>query len=234
MIPQLVIFDCDGVLVDSEPIANACLADALVAEGMALDVTEVRRRYVGLSMRSVVERIEAELGRRLADDWLDKLQLETFDRLRAHIRPVAGVAAAVRKLHAAGIKTCVASSGSTKKMTLTLTYSGLLSLFHPRLYSADMVERGKPHPDLFQLAARQFGVTPNLAVVVEDSAFGVQAAVAARMQVFGYAGDPLTDEAALREAGARTFRSMAALPELLGLKRDEKEKGRAQGPAGVA
>ena len=215
--PRLVIFDCDGVLVDSEPIANACFAAALQAEGLDIDVAETRRRYVGLSMRSAIEKVEAELKRALPEGWLDALQAETFARLRSGIRPVQGVMAAVQRIQAAGIQTCVASSGSVAKMTLTLTYSGLLRLFHPRLYSADLVTRGKPFPDLFLLAARSFGVTPNLAVVVEDSVYGVEAARAARMRVLGYTGDPLTDGRALAEAGAMTFRSMAQLPGLLGL-----------------
>ncbi len=215
--PQHVIFDCDGVLVDSEPIANACLAEALAAEGLVLEVGEVRRRYVGRSMASAVEMIEAELGRKLPESWLDDLQAETFRRLREQVKPVPHVRDAVEAIVEKGIRVSVASSGSLKKMTLTLGMSGLLGLFNPRLMSADQVLRGKPHPDLFEAAMRLSGIVPQNTVVVEDSLPGVEAAVAARVRVFGYAGDPFTDAKALEAAGAVVFHDMRQLPKLLGI-----------------
>ena len=215
--PQHVIFDCDGVLVDSEPIANACLASALAAQGLVLEVSEVRRRYVGLSMASVVSAVEAELGKPLPEGWLDGLQAETFRQLREFVKPVAYVGAAVEAIIEKGVRVSVASSGSVRKMTLTLGHSGLLGLFHPRLYTAEQVLRGKPYPDLFEMVVRISGIVPANTAIVEDSLYGVQAAVAAGVKVFGYAGDPMTDAAALEAAGATVFTDMRQLPGLLGL-----------------
>ncbi len=215
--PQHVIFDCDGVLVDSEPIANACLAAALAAEGLVLEVAEVRRRFVGLSMASVVSAVEAELGRPLPAGWLDTLQAETFRMLREHVKPVPHVRAAVEAIIAKGVRVSVASSGSLKKVTLTLGTTGLLGLFHPRLMSAEQVKRGKPFPDLFEATARLSGIVPQNTVVIEDSVPGAQAAVAAHIRVFGYAGDPMSDAEGLKAAGAVVFDDMRKLPKLLGL-----------------
>ncbi|MFT3811247.1 MAG: HAD family phosphatase [Micropepsaceae bacterium] len=216
--PHHVIFDCDGVLVDSEPIANACLTAALAGQGLTLEVAEVRRRYVGLSMASMMAAVEAELGRALPEGWLEQLQAETFRELRERVKPVPHVKGAVETMLEQGVRVSVASSGSVKKMTLTLGQSGLLGLFNPRLFSADQVARGKPHPDLFQMVARLSGIVPQNTVVIEDSIYGVQAAVAAGIRVMGYAGDPMTDAAALQEAGAIVFKDMRKLPALLGLK----------------
>jgi HAD superfamily hydrolase (TIGR01509 family) len=216
--PLLVIFDCDGVLVNSEPIANEALREALATEGIELDIAEVRRRYVGLSMKSVVALIEMELGRALRPGWLDELQAFTFARLRTLVKPIPYVREAVERIHAAGIKTCVASSGSIAKMTLTLGTTGLLPLFNPRLFSSMSLVRGKPHPDLFQWAGRTAGIVPNRTVVIEDAIPGVQAARAANMTVFGYAGDPFTDAEALKSEGATVFPDMRKLPELLHLR----------------
>jgi HAD superfamily hydrolase (TIGR01509 family) len=215
--PQHVIFDCDGVLVDSEPLANACLREALAGQGLVLDVAEVRRRYVGLSMASMMSAVETELGRALPDGWLDVLQADTFRTLREHVKPVPHVRAAVEAIVEKGVRVSVASSGSLKKVTLTLGTTGLLGLFNPRLLSAEQVKRGKPFPDLFEAAARLAGIVPQNTVVVEDSLPGVEAAVAAHIRVFGYAGDPMTDRVALQAAGAVVFDDMRKLPALLGL-----------------
>lgn len=215
--PQHVIFDCDGVLVDSEPISNAVLAAALKVEGLNLDVAEVRRRYVGRSMAGMIDLVEAELGRPLPDDWLEGLQAETFRELRVRVKPVKHVREAIEAIVDKGVRVSVASSGSLKKMTLTLGTTGLLGLFHPRLVSADQVQRGKPHPDLFEVAMRLSGIVPQNSVVIEDSVPGVEAAVAAHVRVFGYAGDPMTDAAALAAAGAVVFDDMRKLPRLMGL-----------------
>lgn len=215
--PLHVIFDCDGVLVDSEPIANACLADALAAQGLTLEVAEVRRRYVGLSMASVIAAVEAELGRKLPEGWESALQAETFDRLRERVRPVPHVREAVEAIIARGVRVSVASSGSQKKMVLTLGTTGLLGLFNPRLLSADQVARGKPFPDLFETAARLSGIVPQNTVVIEDSVPGAQAGAAAHIRVFGYTGDPMSDAAGLKAAGATLFDDMRKLPGLLGL-----------------
>lgn len=215
MRPQLVIFDCDGVLVDSEPLANAVLARALSAEGLAMDVAESRRRYVGLSMATVIARVEAELGRPLRPGWLDDLQAETFAAFRTSLRPVPGVALAIEAIQAAGLPVCVASSGGLDKMGVTLGLTGLAECFGPHIFSASMVARGKPFPDLFLHAAASMGVAPGQAVVVEDSLPGVEAACAAGMRALAYARDG--DPAALAARGGEPFLDMALLPGLLGL-----------------
>ncbi len=228
--PQHVIFDCDGVLVDSEPVANACLRDALAGLGLVLDVADVRRRYVGLSQASMAAAIEAELGRPLPDGWLVALQDETFRALREQVKPVPHVKAAVEAIIEKGVRVSVASSGSLKKVTLTLGTTGLLGLFNPRLLSAEQVTRGKPFPDLFEAAARLSGIVPQNTVVIEDSLPGVRAAVAAHIRVLGYAGDPMTDRAALEAAGALVFDDMRKLPELLGLGRPAAGSWRGRRP----
>ena len=130
--PGLVIFDCDGVLVDSEGIANRTLAAAVTALGHAMDEAESRRRFVGLSMKSVMAKIEDLTGHPLPGDWLSMLQAETYDAFRAGLAAVPGIAAAVATVQAAGIATCVASSGTPDKMALTLGLTGLAPLFAGR------------------------------------------------------------------------------------------------------
>ncbi|MDD3445146.1 MAG: HAD family hydrolase [Zavarzinia sp.] len=215
MRPGLVIFDCDGVLVDSEGIANRTLAAAVTALGHAMDEAESRRRFVGLSMKSVMAKIEDLTGRPLPGDWLSMLQAETYDAFRAGLAAVPGIATAVATVQAAGIATCVASSGTPDKMALTLGLTGLAPLFVGRVFSAIEVERGKPAPDLFLHAAARMGHAPDRCIVVEDSVPGVTGAVAAGMRALGFARE--TDAGLLAAAGATTFEDMAALPGLMGL-----------------
>lgn len=215
MRPSLVIFDCDGVLVDSEGIANRTLAAAVTDLGLAMTEADSRREFVGLSMTSVMARIETLTGKPLPADWLPALQARTYDRFRAGLQAVPGVRAAVEAVQAAGIATCVASSGTPDKIELTLGLTGLAPLFAGRIFSAVEVARGKPAPDLFLHAAARMGFVPAQAVVVEDSVPGVTGAVAAGMRALGLARE--TDARLLAAAGAETFTDMAALPRLLGL-----------------
>ncbi|TDP48996.1 HAD family hydrolase [Zavarzinia compransoris] len=215
MRPSLVIFDCDGVLVDSEGIANRALAAAVTAHGLALDEAGSRREFVGLSMTSVMARIEVLTGKALPPDWLPRLQAETYDGFRAGLQAVPGIAAAVAAVRSAGLATCVASSGTPDKMALTLGLTGLAPLFEGRIFSALEVRHGKPAPDLFLHAAARMGHEPGKSVVVEDSVPGVTGAVAAGMRALGFARE--TDARLLAAAGAETFTDMAALPALLGL-----------------
>ena len=210
-----MIFDCDGVLVDSEAIANRTLARAARAQGLAIDEGESRRRFVGLSMKSVVALIEEALGRALPPAWLADLQAETYAEFRAGLGPVPGVRAAVEAIQAAGIETCVASSGTPDKMALTLGLTGLAPLFDGRVFSAVEVARGKPAPDLFLHAAARMGHDPALCAVVEDSVPGATAAVAAGMRALGFTRE--IDAALLVATGAETFSHMADLPGLFGL-----------------
>lgn len=211
---DLVIFDCDGVLVDSEPIANRLLAEALSEVGLPTTYEQARRDYVGLSMASCVQLFEEKLGHTLPEDWVETLQKRTFERLAREVKPVVGVENLVRRVRDRGIQSCVASSGHMTKISLTLTATGLISLFEGRIFSASMVKRGKPNPDLFLFAADQMAADPSRTFVIEDSVPGVKAAVSAGMKAFGYAGDAYTDHHALAEAGAAVFTSMDAFPGL--------------------
>jgi len=212
----LVIFDCDGVLVDSEPIANASFSAALAAQGLDWSIEETMRRLVGRSLKSCVEIVEAELGRKLPDDFLEKMQAVTYGRFRdAPLQPVEGVGDAVLALQAAGVETCVASSGAPEKMRFTLGLTGLWDLFGGRIFSSSQVPRGKPFPDLFLYAALSLDVQPFDCIVIEDSVPGVQAGRSAGMRVLAYAGAPYADRAGLAAAGGELFDEMKRLPGLV-------------------
>ncbi|MBX3502147.1 MAG: HAD-IA family hydrolase [Alphaproteobacteria bacterium] len=215
---MLVIFDCDGVLVDTEPLSNRCFAEALNREGLDWDVAETMRRLMGRSMRSCIEIVEAELGRTVPGDFVERLQDRTFACFRDEgVHAVPGVIAALDALERAGAATCVASSGDHGKMRITLGGAGLWDRFDGRIFSATQVARGKPAPDLFLFAARRMGMPAGDSIVIEDSAAGAQAARAAGMRAYGYVGAPHTDRAGLVEAGATLFDDMRRLPSLLGM-----------------
>lgn len=210
MAVELIIFDCDGVLVDSEPIANRMLAKHLTGIGLPTTYEQSLARYRGRSLASCVELIEQQMGKRLPDCFLTELQRETFLSFKKHLRAVVGVREVVEQLM---LPYCVASSGDHDKMVLTLGITGLLPLFSGRIYSASEVSNGKPHPDLFLYAAERMGVAAEKCLVIEDAPVGVEAAVRAGMQVLGYA--KRTDENLLAECGAITFTEMARMIELL-------------------
>lgn len=213
---MLVIFDCDGVLVDSEPLSNTCFARALRREGLDWSVEETMRRLMGRSMKSCVEIVERELGRSLPADFVEKLQADTMQTFcDAPLQPVAGVAAAIDAIEAAGAATCVASSGGLDKMRVTLGLTGLWDRFEGRIFSATEVSRGKPFPDLFLHAALRMNRQPFECTVVEDSLPGIQAARAAGMRAMAYVGASHADDTALAAAGGRPFDDMAELPALV-------------------
>lgn len=218
-VTMLVIFDCDGVLVDSEPIANRILAEALSAEGLAMGTEEAAEAFVGLSMASVLAEAEARLRRALRPGFLAAVQARTFAAFARELKPVPGIEAALAAIED---PICVASSGEPAKIRLSLELTGLLRRFEGRIFSASEVARGKPHPDLFLHAARSLGVAPQSCTVVEDSLPGIAAARAAGMRVLGFApmgGGMPRHEERLARAGAETFSDMAALPVLLSRER---------------
>jgi HAD superfamily hydrolase (TIGR01509 family) len=216
-VPQLVIFDCDGVLVDSETISNRVLARLLTAEGLPTTLAEARREYQGMLLADIRSQAERALGRTLPSDWLARYEAERDVAFRHELEPVAGAAETVRRIKAAGIGVCVASQGKLSKTSLSLALTGLDDLFpETARFSAYTVANGKPAPDLFLHAAGSMGVEPAGCVVVEDTPSGVAAAVAANMRVLGYAADG--DEPALRDAGATAnLRSLDELPQFLQL-----------------
>ena len=213
---MLVIFDCDGVLVDSEPLSNTVFSRALKREGLDWSVEETMRRLLGRSLKSCVEIIEGVLARTLPEDFVHTLQADTLQAFRdAPLQPVPGIHEAIDALEAAGVATCVASSGGFDKMEVSLGVTGLLARFEGRIFSSSQVPRGKPFPDLFLHAAIEMNVQPFDCVVVEDSVPGVQAAKSAGMRVLGYIGAPHTDRDAMAAAGAFLFADMKQLPDLV-------------------
>jgi HAD superfamily hydrolase (TIGR01509 family) len=215
-VPALVIFDCDGVLVDSEGISHEVLARALSGAGLPTSTADALRHYKGLILRDVIARAESELGAPLPDGFIEAFEHERALEFRRRLKPVAGAAETVRSLRAAGLKVCVASQGKLEKTELTLQLTGLRDLFEASaLFSAYSVPRGKPHPDLFLHAAGTMRAAPDRCVVIEDTTIGVIAARSAGMRTLGYAADD--DESALRAAGAEVLRSLADIPALIGL-----------------
>jgi HAD superfamily hydrolase (TIGR01509 family) len=206
---DLVIFDCDGVLVDSERLAIRTEAEILFGLGWPLSESEIVERFVGRSAAYMHEQIERHLGRNL--DWeieFERRYQEVFER---ELVAVSGVVEALDRIP---VPTCVASSGSHEKMEFTLGITGLFERFRGRIFSADEVEHGKPSPDVFLLAARKMGVSPMRCAVIEDSISGVTAGLAAQMAVFAFAGG-VTSETQLALDGAVVFDDMAVLPRLL-------------------
>ena len=206
-----VIFDCDGVLVDSEPISNRILTGMLNDLGLSYTVERTMDRFVGRSMPSCVALIQEELGAPPPADFSEEFHRRTVAAFEADLEPVRGIREVLDRLpwpH------CVASSGDHAKLRATLTRTGLYDRFAGRIYSALDVARGKPHPDLFLHAAERMGADPSRCAVVEDSVLGVQAGVAAGMRVFAYAGT--MGDAALAAAGAHdVFHDMSELRALL-------------------
>ena len=209
---MLVIFDCDGVLVDSELVSNRVLAEAFTDLGHPMTTEESIHHFMGRSSTHLHERGAELLGRPLPEGFYEAYVDRRDEVFLTELEAVEGIADAVDALHAAGISTCVASSGTHRKMRLTLGLTGLWERFDGRIYAAAEVEHGKPAPDLFLHAARSEGFEPADCTVVEDAPAGVAAARAAGMRVLAYAG--MTDPALLRDADT-VFGSMHELPALV-------------------
>ncbi len=207
---DLVIFDNDGVLVDSEPHACRVLAGLLTRHGLPTTEEEAFADYTGMSLATTRARAESLLGRALPPDFEDAYHRRLFDAFRAALRPVPGVAEVLARI---AMPTCVASSGAHARIRLALETTGLLVHFDGRIFSAQDVTRGKPAPDLFLHAARTLGANPARCAVIEDSPLGVEAANAAGMTAFGFAR--AMPAARLAGATGGVFASMHELPRLL-------------------
>ncbi|REK87455.1 HAD family hydrolase [Streptomyces inhibens] len=212
---DLVIFDNDGVLVDSEPISNTILAGYLTELGYPTSYEDSIRDYMGSAMHRIHELVLERTGRRLPEDFDEVFHGRVFAAFERELQPVPGVTEMLEKLAADGVPYCVASSGSHERIRVGHRKTGLDRWFAARcVFSSQDVGRGKPAPDLFLHAAREMGVAPERCAVIEDSPLGVQAAVAAGMDVYGFTA--MTPAAKLVEPGAtRLFAHMAELPELL-------------------
>ena len=213
--PKLVIFDCDGVLVDSEPASNQAMADNLARHGLDLTLEQARAYFTGGTMADVMAKARS-LGADLPENWVAEIHAETYARLKEGIPLTAGIPDLLAQLDAHGIPVCVASNGSEEKRRGTLGQNGLWERFHPQaMFSAQSLGVAKPEPGLFLAAASHFGVQARDCLVIEDSGSGVTAAVRAGMRCLGYA--PQGGGGRLSALGAEVFDDMAGVPALLSI-----------------
>jgi HAD superfamily hydrolase (TIGR01509 family) len=215
--PGLVIFDCDGVLVDSEAISSRVMAAAISREGLAITAGEVQVRYQGMLLADIGADVEDRLGRRLPTDFWAQFDADRELAFAAELEPVAGAAELLQAMSRAGIRRCVASQGQPHKTGFTLGHTRLRGFFERHaLFSAYQVARGKPHPDLFLHAADAMGVTPDRCMVIEDSTSGMNAGVAAGMQVIAYAAQHL-QVPPLPDPSIKLVRRLVDLRPLVGI-----------------
>lgn len=211
---DLIIFDCDGVLVDSEPIGNRLIAEALTEAGLPMSPGGALYEFLGGKLTLIKLGAEEKLGRKLPDDWVEKIYEKQFAAFHRELEKIPGIDGVLDAIDAAGVPMCVGSNGPPNKMEVSLGVTGLYPRFAGRIFSADHVGVAKPAPDLYLHCAKQLDVDPARCVVVEDSPRGATAGVAAGMTVFGYAADSDADK--LRAVGcAGIFLEMEELPRLL-------------------
>lgn len=208
---RLVIFDCDGVLVDSEPISIRIDVEMFAEVGLTITEQEVIDRFVGRSPEVMLEVVEAELGHPPPDGWEERGNRRLHQAFETDLQPVPGIREALERI---SLPVCVASSSPPERLRFKLELTGLYEHFAGHIFSAREVANGKPAPDLFLHAAQRMGVDPVDCVVVEDSLYGVQAARAAGMDALGYAGG-VTAADVLAGPQTTVFDDMRSLPELL-------------------
>lgn len=213
---MLLIFDCDGVLVDSELISNRVLAAHLTRHGYPVTSAECTEQFLGKTIPGVIDQVR-DTGVDLPDDFEATLREKDVKAFADELKPVQGIQATLERLH--GIPKCVASSGSPEKIRANLQTTGLLGYFDPYLFSGRDVAHSKPAPDLFFMAAERMNMRPDDCIVIEDTSLGVEGAKRAGMRVFGFIGASHrvpSDAGMLRQAGADLiFDDMTALPNLL-------------------
>jgi HAD superfamily hydrolase (TIGR01509 family) len=213
---DLIIFDCDGVLVDSEVISCRAHAETLTRHGYPITSEQVLERFLGRSMRQATLEVEAELGRRLPDDFSRQTYAEIFRLFAASLEATPHVSEALDRI---ALPVCVASSGPPEKISTSLNRVGLYDRFAPHIFSAVQVRHGKPAPDLFLFAAEQMQTAPMRCAVIEDSIAGIEGAIAAGMTVLGFHGGSHCREGygrKLHDAGAAViFDDMRQLPDLI-------------------
>ncbi|MFE7034484.1 HAD family hydrolase [Streptomyces sp. NPDC057621] len=207
---QLVIFDCDGVLVDTERIGPEVVAAMATESGWPLSPAEVRHRFLGRPESYLYEQIRAHATAPIGPEWLTEYRTRFRDAFAARPRTMPGVGELLDHLDARGLPYCVASSGSHERIAHALSVTALQDRFTGRVFSADDVSFGKPAPDLFLHAARTMGYAPERSLVIEDSPAGVDAALAAAMRVVGYSGGP-TEADALAHANLGVISSLTQL-----------------------
>ena len=214
----LVIFDCDGVLVDSEPVSVRVLVDALSRKGLIMEEEEAYRRFLGRSLATVTKTMRDEFGIEADAEFLDDMRHDLYARFRRELQPVTGIRETLERLP---WRCCVASSSQPERIRLSLRIAGLIDRLEPNIYSAVMVPRGKPAPDLFLHAASEMGAEPQDCIVVEDSPAGIEAGHRAGMAVFAFVGGSHASAAGYREriealSPDLVFDAMADLIHLVG------------------
>ena len=211
---DLVIFDCDGVLVDSEPVTNALLRDTLAGYGLNLSLAQVMEHFVGGTIKGVMDKANA-MGAGLPADWVETFYAQMFEALAENVEAIPGAVAVLDALDAAGVPYAVGSNGPHAKMEITLARTGLAPRLSGRVFSRQDVAQPKPAPDVYLLAAARAGIAPERCAVVEDSPSGATAGKAAGMTVFGFAAE--MPRARLQPICDVVFDDMSDLPDLLGL-----------------
>jgi len=213
---DLIIFDCDGVLVDSEVISCRAHAETLTRHGYPITAEQVLERFLGVSDREARQTIEREMGRELPDDFEAQMKQAALQRYTGELGAIPNIGEAIDAIR---LPKCVASSGTPEKIHHGLTCAGLYDQLAPHIFSATQVSRGKPAPDLFLFAAEQMKAQPARCLVIEDSVPGVTGGCAAGMIVLGFHGGshcPPGHAEMLRAAGATfTFDDMRILPDLI-------------------
>lgn len=208
---HFVIFDCDGVLVDSEPLTNTLMRDSLAEHGLVMPLEEVHSLFVGGTMLSAQSEARAR-GADLPDDWIPQLYKKMFALLAAECELIAGVVHVLDRLDSAGISYAIGSNGPMDKMRVTLGRNDLWDRFAGRVYTAHDCEASKPAPDVYLKAAKIAGIAPENCAVIEDSVSGVKAGNAAGMQVFGYTADTAAEK--LAPFCVQVFDDMRDLPRI--------------------
>jgi HAD superfamily hydrolase (TIGR01509 family) len=211
---DLIIFDCDGVLVNSEPIGNRLIAEALTEAGLPMSSDGALYEFLGGKLTLIKIGAEEKLGRKLPDDWVAKIYEKQFEAFHRELEKIPGIDGVLDAIEAASVPMCVGSNGPPNKMEVSLGITGLYPRFDGRIYSADHVGVAKPAPDLYLYCAEKMGVDPARCVVVEDSPRGATAGVSAGMTVFGFGADSDVDK--LRAVGCtEVFMEMSELVGLL-------------------
>lgn len=216
----LLIFDCDGVLVDSEPVSIAVLIDMVAHQGVEITEEEAYQRFLGRSVASMTATLWEEYGIETDIDFLEHMRSVLFERFRQELKAITGIADTLDQLPAAR---CVASSSQPERIRYSLGLTGLLEKFEPHIFSATMVTHGKPAPDLFLHAARQMQADPGNCIVIEDSPAGIAAAKAAGMRVFAFTGGSHARFPAFRDHIASLEPDLVfdAMPDLVHLVADQ-------------
>ncbi|MCP4179160.1 MAG: HAD family hydrolase [bacterium] len=210
---DLIIFDCDGVLVDSEPISNRVFADLINALGAGVSYDKSKRLFTGRSDADCKKILEEIIGKEAPDNLFDEFDKLSFDAYEKYLKPVKNIHKIIDSLDKKSI--CVASNAPKKKIHKVLSLGGLDSKFGDQIFCSDDVKRPKPYPDLFLFAAESMGHDPKKCAVIEDSIYGARAGIAAGMTVFGYS--ERTESEKLKAEGCITFDNMDQLTKLLGL-----------------